>query len=92
MSFLSGLFGNKNAVAVPAAAPPVAKSVSALSPVEEVLHEIEKIEGELNQVQANLAAATDSQIKTSLAALLQRKTQAIVDLKDKLETLRRSTN
>ncbi|OGH63012.1 MAG: hypothetical protein A2848_00970 [Candidatus Magasanikbacteria bacterium RIFCSPHIGHO2_01_FULL_50_8] len=83
MGFFSSLFGGgAQSAATAAAAAPLA-----LSPAEEVKRQIETTEGELHEAHDQLEHATDPGIKSSLEALVSRKTQALTDLQEKLQHL-----
>ncbi len=80
MGFFSSLFGSKsNANNSSAEAGPVR-----LSSADEVRHQIEATECELHEAEDRLVGATDAAIKSSLEFLVNRKKQAISDLKEKL--------
>lgn len=57
---------------------------------ETVKHDIENTEGELADAQTKLATARDSEIQASLELLVERKKQAIIDLREKLNNLEKS--
>lgn len=75
MGFFSNIFGSKQSV------------VQLPSPVDEVRRQIEAAEAELHEAEEQLAATEDSEIKTSLEFLVTRKTQALTDLQEKLNSL-----
>lgn len=82
MGFFSSLFGSGGSKTAAAPAAPVP-----LTPEEEVKRQIESTEGELNEAQGQLAVTADAGIKSSLEALVARKTQALADLQEKLQKL-----
>lgn len=54
---------------------------------EETKRQIETVEGELAETETQLVAATDPQVRESLQQLVARKTQNVVDLREKLAAL-----
>lgn len=80
MGFFSSLFGGGSHSAAPAAPAP-------LTPAEEVKRQIETAEGELHEAIEQLGQTTDAGIKSSLEAVVARKTQALGDLQEKLKRL-----
>lgn len=85
MSFLTSFFGREEAKIATAAQEAPVQPTGSLE--EEVKHQIETVEGELAEAKTQLAAATDPQVRESLQQLVVRKTQNVVDLREKLAAL-----
>lgn len=80
MSFLSKIFGGNNIKTHAVSETHEGDRNSR----EEILRMIELTEGELHEAEMQVASATDSEIKLSLESIVDRKKQALSDLKEKL--------
>lgn len=85
MSFLSRIFGSKTVATHAVPSSPKESGTNSLR--EEVERQIEITEGELHDANSQLATATDAEIKASMQLVVVRKTQALVDLQQKLKKL-----